>query len=159
MEALTGEQLALLAAAAIVAICLVGVVLWRMRRRRATPRATPRPLPAPTTPYLESPDGRVRLALERLAEPGVTIGRAATADLTVDASLPHADSVAARHARIFRDSASGCVMIEDLDSATGVFVNGRRAPRKNLLRDRWVIGLGQLTLVYRDGNTDTGPLE
>lgn len=159
METLTGEQQALLAAAAIVAICLVGVVLWRMRRRRPMPRPAARPLPSPTTPYLESPDGRVRLPLERLAEPGVTIGRGAAADLPIDASLPHADTVAARHARIYRDDASGCVMIEDLDSASGVFVNGRRAPRKNLLRDRWVIGLGRLTLVYRDGNTDTGPLE
>ena len=159
METLTGEQLALLAAAAVVTICLAGVVIWRMRRRRATPRPAARPVPLPSTPYLESPDGRVRLPLERLAEPGLVIGRAATADLSVDASLPHVETVAACHARIYRDAASGCVLIEDLDSATGVFVNGRRAPRKNLLRDRWVIGLGQLTLVYRDGNTDTGPLE
>jgi pSer/pThr/pTyr-binding forkhead associated (FHA) protein len=151
------EQQTLLAAAAIVAALLAGTMLLRVTRRRPPPAA--RPSPAPVVPYLESPDGRVRLPLSQLGGAGMTIGRSRSVELTVDATLPEANTVADRHARLYRDATTGCVVIEDLNSASGVFINGRRAPHRNMLRDRWTVGLGSLTLVYRDGNTDTGPLE
>lgn len=157
MDTLTLEQQALLAAAAIVAACLAVTVLLRVTRRR--PNRVARPLPLPSAPYLESPDGRVRLPLIGLADAGMTIGRGPRVDLIVDSTLPDAHTVAAQHARIYRDTPSGCVLIEDLNSANGVFINGRRAPHKNMLRDRWTVGLGSLTLVYRDGSSDTGPME
>ena len=156
MNALTMNQQVLLAAA-ILAACVTALILLRLSRRHAP--AVPRPRPAATTAYLESPDGRIHLPLSGLVNFDLTIGRASTADLIVESAWPHADTVSERHARIYQDSATGCVMIEDLDSTHGVFVNGRRAPHKNILRDRWAVGLGNFTLVYRDGHSDTGPME
>ena len=174
MNIFTQLQVDVLIAAAVVALCLIVVLVLRLTRRH---RAPPGPLPvtAPlrplaktgdyrkqgttAAPYLESPDGRTQMPLRLLTGAGSVIGRGPSADLTVDSALPHAETVADRHARICQDEATGYVMIEDLDSANGVFINGRRAPRKNLLKDRWTIGLGSLTLVYRDGNSDTGRLE
>ena len=63
------------------------------------------------------------------------------------------------HARIYYDSAYGHVIIEDLNSTNGVFINGRQAPRKNLLKDSWTVTLGSVTLNYHDGESDTGPLD
>ena len=165
MNIFTQLQVDVLIAAAVVALCLIVALVLRLTRRH---RALPGPLPvtAPlrkhgttAAPYLESPDGRTQMPLRLLTGAGSVIGRGPSADLTVDSALPHAETVAERHARICQDEATGYVMIEDLDSANGVFINGRRAPRKNLLKDRWTIGLGSLTLVYRDGNSDTGRLE
>jgi hypothetical protein len=157
MDSLAPEQQILLAAAAVVVACLAVVMLWRAARHH--PAAAARPLPSLTIPYLESPDGRLQLPLTEIADAGKTIGRGPSADLALDSDLPNASTVSERHALIYRDASTGCVMIEDLDSTNGVFINGRRAPRKNLLRDRWTIGLGSLTLVYRDGHSDTGPME
>ena len=156
MNIFTQLQVDVLIAAAVVALCLIVVLVLRLTRRH---RALPGPLPVTAAPYLESPDGRMQMPLRLLTGAGSVIGRGPSADLTVDSALPHAETVAERHARICQDEATGYVMIEDLDSANGVFINGRRAPRKNLLKDRWTIGLGSLTLVYRDGNSDTGRLE
>ena len=156
MNIFTQLQVDVLIAAAVVALCLIVVLVLRVTRRH---RALPGPPPMTAAPYLESPDGRMQMPLRLLTGAGSVIGRGPSADLTVNSALPHAETVAERHARICQDEATGYVMIEDLDSANGVFINGRRAPRKNLLKDRWTIGLGSLTLVYRDGNSDTGRLE
>jgi hypothetical protein len=156
MHTLTQPQEAALIGAGVVALCLIVVLFLRISRRHRRPA---KPLPITTSPYLESPDGHVMMPLTTLTGMGSIIGRGPNADLVVDDTLPQACTVSERHARIFQDAATGYVMIEDLDSTNGVFVNGRRAPRKNLLKDRWTVGLGSLTLVYRDGNSDTGPLE
>jgi pSer/pThr/pTyr-binding forkhead associated (FHA) protein len=157
MITLYGDPYLLLIAAAIVAACLAALMLLRASRRPPTP--TPGPQPSSIVPYLESPDGRLRLPLARLTAPGVTIGSSISADLRVDSTLPDTNTVSDQHARIYRDASTGCVMIEDLSSAAGVYINGRRAPHKNMLRDRWIIGLGSVKLVYRDGHSDTGPME
>jgi len=81
------------------------------------------------------------------------------ADLLIDESTPYADTVSARHARIYYDTICGHVIIEDLDSTNGVFINGRQAPRKNLLKDGWIVGIGKVNLIYHDGESDTGPLD
>jgi len=156
MHTLTQPQEAALIGAGFVALCLIVVLLLRISRRHRRPA---KPLPITTSPYLESPDGRTLMPLAMLTGTGSVIGRGPNADLVVDGTLPEAGTVSERHARIFQDATTGYVMIEDLDSTNGVFVNGRRAPRKNLLKDRWTVGLGSLTWVYRDGNSDTGPLD
>ena len=82
----------------------------------------------------------------------ITIGRHEKNNIQID-NL----AVSSLHARIVKDGSS--YYIEDLDSTNGIFVNGRLAPRKNLLKDDWVIGLGNVTLTYHDGESDTGPLD
>jgi pSer/pThr/pTyr-binding forkhead associated (FHA) protein len=99
-------------------------------------------------PLLKSADGGLYFRLDRLNEDGLIIGRGKQG---VD--------VSGQHARIFYDAINGNVIIEDLDSTNGIFINGRQAPRKNLLRDGWVVGLGSVTLTYHDGESDTGPLD
>lgn len=156
MEILTQPQQAVLIAAGLVALCLILVLVSRITRLRRVPHA---PVPRVSTPYLESSDGCIHLPTDVLSGAGAVIGRGPDADLIVGPTIPHAESVSERHARIYQDSITGHVMIEDLDSANGVFINGRRAPRRNLLKDGWIIGLGSLTLAYHDGYSDTGPLE
>ncbi len=138
----------------VVGLVVLGlVVLWHKRR------AIPAPPPAACIPYLKSPDDAIYFQLDKLSPNGLVIGRSkGEADLVIDDAIPHADTVSERHARIYRDPTCGTV-IEDLESAHGIFVNGRRAPRKNLLRDGWTISLGTVALVYRDGESDTGPLD
>ena len=138
----------------VVGIVVLGLVaLWHRRR------AIPAPPPTACIPYLKSPDDAIYFRLDKLSQDGLVIGRSKNdADLVIDDAIPHADTVSERHARIYCDPTCGMV-IEDLESAHGIFVNGRRAPRKNLLRDGWTIGLGTLALVYRDGESDTGPLD
>jgi len=138
----------------VVGIVVLGLVaLWHRRR------AIPAPPPTACIPYLKSPDDAIYFRLDKLSQDGLVIGRSKNdADLVIDDAIPHADTVSERHARIYCDPTCGMV-IEDLESAHGIFVNGRRAPRKNLLRDGWTISLGTVALVYRDGESDTGPLD
>ena len=136
----------------ITVLCLLVI----LRRRRAAPA----PPPTACIPYLKSPGDDIYFRLDKLGPDGVVIGRSKhDADLVIGDAIPHADTVSERHARIYRDPACGYMVIEDLESTQGIFINGRRAPRKNLLRDGWTIGLGALALVYRDGESDTGPLD
>lgn len=130
--------------------------LWVRRHRR--PAFSPPPIN--TVPFLESPDGDLYFRLEGLDGDGVVIGRGKHGvDLQIELSIPHADTVSNRHARIYYDASCGYVIIEDLNSTNGVFINDRQAPRKNLLKDGWVISLGKLSLTYHDGESDTGPLD
>jgi pSer/pThr/pTyr-binding forkhead associated (FHA) protein len=139
----------------MVGIAVLGlVVLWHRRR------TVPAPPPTACIPYLKSPDDAIYFRLDNLSQDGVVIGRSKhDVDLVIDDAIPYADTVSERHARIYRDPTCGYMVIEDLESAHGIFINGRRAPHKNLLRDGWTIGLGTLALIYRDGESDTGPLD
>ena len=138
----------------VVGIVVLGlVVLWHRRRAVSVPP------PIACIPYLKSPDDAIYFRLDKLSQDGLVIGRSKNdADLVINDAIPHADTVSERHARIYCDPTCGMV-IEDLESAHGIFINGRRAPRKNLLRDGWTINLGTVALVYRDGESDTGPLD
>ena len=139
----------------IALLVLLAVLRWRARRRPAKS-----PPPTASIPFLKSPDNSLHFRLDRLEGDGLVIGRGKQGvDLRIHEAAPHADTVSERHARIYCDPTCGYVVIEDLGSADGVFINGRRAPRKNVLKDGWVIGLGKLTLTYQDGESDTGPLD
>lgn len=155
MEAIAPSYQVLLLLAAAVALILIGLIIRRTGRAYAVHPQAPS---LRGQPHLETPDGRVFMPLPNLDTGGCVIGRAPDADVQIDAILPCAEGVATRHARIYRDAASGFVIIETLDTARGIRINGVRAARKNLLKDRWIIELGTCTLVYRDGNPDTGPL-
>lgn len=144
--------------AGIVALILIGLIVRRIIRANSVHAVHSQRPSLRSQPHLVTPDGHTVLPLPNLDAGGCVIGRAPDADVHLDAILPCADSVAARHARIYRDATSGFVIIETLDTTRGVWINGVRAARKNLLKDHWVIGLGECTLIYRDGNPDTGPL-
>ncbi len=151
----------LLGLAAIAFLCIVVLLVVRLARggRRRAEKAAP---PVGTVaPSLESPDGAMFFPLNLEAGRQLLIGRGPDTeglDIQIPATAAQAGTVSLRHARIYYDERCGHAVIEDLGSTNGVFVNGRRAPRKNLLKDRWTVGLGNLTLIYRDGKSDTGPV-
>jgi hypothetical protein len=144
---------------ALSALLLMLVILLIVRNRLQQKRRGYTP-PAATVPILKSPDGAIYFELKKLSRGGLVIGRdERNVDLKIPETVPHAETISKQHARIYRDPSSGLVIIEDLNSANGIFINGRRAPRKNLLKDGWNVALGQVMLTFQDGESDTGPLE
>jgi hypothetical protein len=142
--------------ALITLLVLAALLALYVRRRR---HATSGPSQVSSVPLLKSADGGLYFRLDRLNEDGLIIGRGKGVDLRIKETTPSADTVSGQHARIYYDARYGSVIIEDLDSTNGVFINGRQAPRKNLLKDGWVVSLGSVTLTYHDGESDTGPLD
>jgi hypothetical protein len=145
------------AAGGIALVSIVTLLFLGARRRQRVVLAPP---PTASIPFLESADGDLYFRLDKLDGDGLVIGRGKRGvDLRIEESNTYADTVSNSHARIYYDVTCGYVVIEDLDSTNGIHINGRRAPRKNLLKDGWVVGLGSLTLTYHDGESDTGPLD
>ena len=141
-------------------LLMLMIVLVILLRRQRTRKTSSHPVPIASVPSLESSDGAIYFRLDGLNGTGLIIGRGKhSVDLPIEESMPFADTVSNQHARIYYDTAYGHVIIEDLDSTNGVYINGRRAPRKNLLKDGWVVGLGRLNMTYYDGESDTGPLD
>src|SRR5207244_1279928 len=68
----------------------------------------------------------------------LVIGRAPESDVCVTETFMNWDSVSRRHARIVREvrNSQPRMVVEDLGSRNGIFVNGRRTGR-NVLRDGW----------------------
>jgi hypothetical protein len=156
----TSREMLLMAGGVFVICLIVLITLLIVRRRRDQARLPSGQSPVSVTPFLESLDGRFSFPLATLDNNGVVVGKnRLNADVTLPETLDDTQSVSDAHARIYYESTYDCVIIENMDSANGILVNGRRAPRKNVLKDRWLIGLGNLTLVYRDGESDTGPLD
>jgi hypothetical protein len=147
----------LLWAAGGIALFSIVTLLFLVTRRRRLVLAPP---PTASIPFLESPEGNLYFRLDKLDGDGLIIGRGKRGvDLRIEESNANADTVSNSHARIYYDATCGYVVIEDLDSTNGIYINGRRAPRKNLLKDGWVIGFGSVRLTYHDGESDTGPLD
>jgi hypothetical protein len=145
-------------AAGGIALFSIMTLLFLVARRRR--RLVLAPPPTASIPFLESPEGNLYFRLDKLDGDGLIIGRGKRGvDLRIEESNANADTVSNSHARIYYDATCGYVVIEDLDSTNGIYINGRRAPRKNLLKDGWVIGLGSVRLTYHDGESDTGPLD
>jgi hypothetical protein len=145
------------AAGGIALFSIVTLLFLRTRRHRRLVLAPP---PTASIPFLESPEGNLYFRLDKLDGDGLVIGRGKRGvDLRIEESNADADTVSSLHARVYYDATCGYVVIEDLDSTNGIYINGRRAPRKNLLKDGWVVGLGSVTLTYHDGESDTGPLD
>jgi hypothetical protein len=154
---LAGGLLLVIGLLALAALALILLVLLIVRAKRRDRQPPP---PAKMVPVLKSSDGQIYFQLQNLEKDGLVIGRDEhDANLRIDDSVPNADTVSKVHARIYRDADSGFIIIEDLNSANGIFINGRRAPKKNLLKDGWSVNLGQVALTYQDGESDTGPLE
>jgi pSer/pThr/pTyr-binding forkhead associated (FHA) protein len=74
----------------------------------------------------------------------ISLGRAESNDLI----LPD-ETVSAHHARIYYDEKVNDVCIVDLSSLNGLFIDNQPTYR-NVLYDGVKIGLGNVTLVFRD---------
>lgn len=145
-------------AAGLVVLLILAISLFLYVRRRRS--LYPGPLPARAVPFLKSADGNLYFRLDKLDENGLIIGRGSQGvDIQIDETTRFVDTVSKRHARIYYHATYGHVIIEDLGSLNGIFINGRQAPRKNILKDGWTLGLGSVTLTYHDGESDTGPLD
>ena len=144
-----------------VVLLLIAATLFLLYVRRRRSRRPPlAPSPTSSVPFLKSSDGDLYFRLDNLEKDGLIIGRGKQGvDLRIEESTPLVDTVSNRHARVYYDATCGNVVIEDLGSTNGIFINGRQAPNKNLLKDGWVIGLGSVLLTYHDGESDTGPLD
>ena len=118
-----------------IVLLLIAATLFLLyaRRRRRPP---PTPLPTSSIPFLKSSDGNLYFRLDSIDRDGLIIGRGRQGvDLRIEESIPFANTVSNRHARVYYDATCGNVIIEDLDSTNGILINGRRAPCKNLLKD------------------------
>jgi hypothetical protein len=147
------------AAMVSIALLVLAALLFLYVRRRRRP-ARVGPLQIPSVPFLKSTDGHLYFRLDKLSKDGLIIGRGRHGvDLIIEETTPNVDTVSNRHARIYYNATYGNVIIEDLHSTNGIFINGRQAPHRNLLKDGWVVGLGSVTLTYHDGESDTGPLD
>ena len=87
---------------------------------------------------LESPQLTLRLPTGSAK----TLGRTSRADFIVDASL-----VSRIHCRLTAD-ASDQLVVEDLDSTNGTFVNGQKA-RRAVLRDGDTLSVGRMEFVVK----------
>jgi serine/threonine protein phosphatase PrpC len=156
-------------------LAVIAVLVYLLIRRRERPVPSPAPEPAPpeakpqpsavmgTAPLppaqapqffeLTTTDKKlVRLAFSKTF---TTLGRAADNDIVVNELFPGHETVADHHARV--ELRGDLVIIEDLHSPDGLFVNDRRTG-KNLLRNGWRIGLGDVELVFRTAGLGTAPL-
>lgn len=80
---------------------------------------------------------------DRIPPGGLGIGRTSDNQIVVNDPL-----ASRRHARLVSDR--GNLAIEDLGSANGTFVNGRREQR-SALRDRDIVTIGNIDFVVQDG--------
>jgi len=93
-----------------------------------------------------SPDGTDRWTFRLGAGAIKTIGRASRADFIVDAPL-----VSRLHCRLTA-AADGSLLVEDLGSTNGTFVNGERVASQQV-RHEDRIGIGRVELVAKLGST------
>lgn len=96
-------------------------------------------------------DGRDARGIFPIVTDGLTIGRA------LDNHIPLDDEYVSRyHARL--NVQPGQLMIEDLDSANGIIVNGRLIPQQMVLRPGDMIELGPFHFQVETGNAPIKPL-
>ena len=113
----------------------VGSVMHSSEVQSATPQMPIEAFTSEVTPYLTSVTGEEF----KIAKSVTNIGRGAEADIQIDDT-----SVSRLHCAIVLGSE---VLIRDLDSTNGTFVDGRRAS-ESVLRDGSIIKIGNITLTY-----------
>lgn len=91
------------------------------------------------TPFLTDPAGREH----RLAGETILIGRAVENDIVIASKR-----VSRQHARLRREGRA--VLLEDMGSANGTFLNDERLAGPVALRDGDRIGVGDVFFVFRD---------
>jgi len=91
------------------------------------------------TPFLTDPAGREH----RLAGETILIGRAVENDIVIASKR-----VSRQHARLRREGRA--VLLEDMGSANGTFLNDERLAGPVILRDGDRVGVGDVAFVFRD---------
>jgi len=102
--------------------------------------------PGPGIPYLESRERPKGVVYCPLTQPVTTIGRHSDNDLMIDEHFIGWPTVSRRHAQVERDGE--LLVLVDLDSENGVYVNGQRS-RENLLHDGCVVSFGRVRFALR----------
>jgi len=97
------------------------------------------------TPYLTDPTGHEH----QLRGEMTTIGRAVECDIVITSKR-----VSREHARLVRDGRR--VMLEDLKSTNGTFLNDERILEPMELRDGDSVGVGDVKFTFRDPDTTIG---
>jgi pSer/pThr/pTyr-binding forkhead associated (FHA) protein len=97
------------------------------------------------TPYLTDPTGHEH----QLRGEITTIGRAVECDIVITSKR-----VSREHARLLRDGRR--VMLEDLDSTNGTFLNDERILEPMELRDGDSVSVGDVKFTFRDPDTTIG---
>ena len=97
------------------------------------------------TPYLTDPTGHEH----QLRGETTTIGRAVECDIVITSKR-----VSREHARLVRDGRH--VMLEDLNSTNGTFLNDERILEPVELRDGDSVGVGDVKFTFRDPDTTIG---
>jgi pSer/pThr/pTyr-binding forkhead associated (FHA) protein len=144
-----------------ISFILVGLV-FRVARPRSDDSSVslpPSDMPSPFLEYAGHPGESRRFRLNSLDREGDVIGRAMPSEgitLRIDESFPQWQTVSRRHARIYQDAPGGRVVIEDMGSQNGVYVQGRRTAR-NLLKDGWTVSIGGVEFVYHEPLAGSSP--
>ena len=97
------------------------------------------------TPYLTDPTGHEH----ELRGEITTIGRAVECDIVITSKR-----VSRAHARLVREGRR--VMLEDLNSTNGTFLNDERILEPMELRDGDIVGVGDVKFTFRDPDTTIG---
>lgn len=97
----------------------------------------------PSPPCLERIEGFEGPGRIELVASPVVIGRSTSADIVLDSA-----SLSRHHARVERRGHE--VVLTDLDSRNGIFLNGLRV-HSAVLRDRDTVQIGTVVYLYRDG--------
>jgi DNA-binding response OmpR family regulator len=95
-------------------------------------------------PFLTDPTGREHL----LSGETITIGRAVECDIVITSKR-----VSRQHARVRRQG--GEVVVEDIGSTNGTFLNGERVMEPTGLHDGDRIAVGDVTFVFHDPDVTT----
>lgn len=106
---------------------------------------------ADAVPYLTDPSNQQHL----LSSEAVIIGRAVESDIVITSKR-----VSREHARIQRKGRH--VLLEDLNSANGTFLNGEQIRAATELREGDEITVGEVTFTFHDPDTtfrDTGAID
>jgi hypothetical protein len=132
--------------ALVLAVLVVLLLLVALRQKKPQPPRS-RPEAAPAA-YLESGDAAGGSRRFSLKPGGVSIGRAPDNEVVITPDLAGWDTVSRHHARVYQRE--GQWVIDDLDSANGVWVNGRRTGH-NRLQDGWQLRIGGVEFVFHIG--------
>lgn len=146
-------------------LMLLGLGALALIRRRS--RAAPPPTtveesglpaaqmpPLPAGAHLQAEDAKGNARTFPLIQATNLIGRAEHADVRVDESFAHWDSVSREHARI--EFQGDRVVVMDNNSLNGIKVNGRRTGR-NLLKQGWRLEIGGVSFTYYIASKDDPP--
>ena len=143
----------------LILVGVVAVALFRRRSRTAPPPTTTQELALPETQvprlparaHLQAEDAKQNVRTFPLTRTKNLIGRAVQADVRIDESFAHWDSVSREHAHI--EFHGDSVIVIDNDSLNGIKVNGRRTGR-NLLKQGWRLEIGGVPFTYYTASKD-----